>query len=468
MRLSSLLCPHRSLCRSSGLKLDSYCESVPAKKMKNLNYLARVREQYENYPYPLRKPKEELKRLRLTSLDQLPVINHHCFGGCEDFSNARVLVAGGGTGDAAIYLAEQLKHTRSTVTYLDISRASMKVAKKRAKMRKLKNIKWVHGSLLDLPRSGLGKFKYINCSGVLHHLEDPSAGLLALQSVLEDDGAIGLMVYAKYGRFGIYQVQDLMKLINKGEEDINKQISDTRTILSSLPETNWFIRGEELAVDHRENGDIGYFDLFLHSQDRAYSIPELHQWLNSCGLNFTGFVFEKARYDPAQYIDDKSLLKKISGMPEAEQHAVAELLSGAITKHTFYCSPTRKAPPDLHDDEMVPFLWGTHISHMEVHTRLMEDPSSPVEFVSLYLTIDFSPTRYSAPVFKYMDGNNTIAQIMDKTAEELNIQDKVPIRKEINAIYAALDKLNQIFLKQKNVGKFTPEVTFSVESIEPV
>jgi hypothetical protein len=82
--------------------------------------------------------------------------------------------------------------------------------------------------------------------------------LLALQSVLEDGGALGLMVYAKYGRFGIYQVQDLMKLINKGEEDVKQQISDTRTILSSLPETNWFIRGEELAVDHRENGDIGY------------------------------------------------------------------------------------------------------------------------------------------------------------------------------------------------------------------
>jgi hypothetical protein len=43
-----------------------------------------------------------------------------------------------------------------------------------------------------------------------------------------------------------------------------------------------------------------------------------------------------------------------------------------------------------------------------------------------------------------------------------------PIRKEINAIYAALNKLNLIFLKQKNVGKFTPEVTFSVDSIESV
>jgi len=433
--------------------------------MKKLNYLGRVREQYENYPYPLRKPKEELKHLRLTSLDQLPVINHYCFGGCEDFKNTRVLVAGAGTGDAVIYLAEQLKFSHSTVTYLDISRASMKVAKKRARMRKLKNIKWVHGSLLDLPRSGLGKFKYINCSGVLHHLEDPSAGLMALQSVLEEGGAMGLMVYAKYGRFGIYQVQDLMKLINRGEEDIKEQIGNTKTILSSLPETNWFKRGEELAVDHRENGDIGIFDLFLHSQDRAYSIPELHQWLDSCGVNFTGFVFENVRYEPAQYIDDKSLLKKISSMPEAEQHAIAELLSGAITKHTFYCSPTKTAPPDIHDDQVVPFLWGTHISHKEVHTQLMEDPSAPIEFVSLYLTIDFSPTRYSAPVFKYMDGNNTIAQIIDKAAEELNIQDKEPIRKEINAIYAALNKLNLMFLKHENVGRFTPEVNFLVETI---
>ena len=427
--------------------------------MKSRSYLGRVREQYENYPYPRRNPKDELKRLQLTSLDQLPLINHYCFGGREGFGNAKILVAGGGTGDAAIYLAEQLRHTRSSVTYLDISRASMKIAKKRAKFRKLKNINWVQGSLLDLPKSGLGKFRYINCTGVLHHLEDPTEGLKALKLVLENDGALGLMVYGKYGRTGIYQMQELMRLVNKNEDDIQKQIENTESVLKTLPETNWFKRGEELAVDHRKDGDIGVYDLFLHSQDRAYSIPELHEWLDSCGMKFTGFSFENIKYQPGEYIDDRELLQKISAKPEVEQQAIAELVSGAMVKHTFYCSPAEKAPPDINDDEMVPFLWGGKTNHTEISQQLNREPAEPVEFVSLYLTINFTPSEYSEPVFRHMDGRKTIAQIVQAVSEEQGASEREAVRKEIHAIYAALNRLNLMFLKHQDVGRFKPEVS---------
>jgi 2-polyprenyl-3-methyl-5-hydroxy-6-metoxy-1,4-benzoquinol methylase len=43
---------------------------------------------------------------------------------------------------------------------------------------------------------------------VLHHLADPDAGLRALRSVLKPEGAIDLMVYARYGRTGISMLQD--------------------------------------------------------------------------------------------------------------------------------------------------------------------------------------------------------------------------------------------------------------------
>ena len=83
----------------------------------------------------------------------------------------------------------------------------MDIAKQRASIRGLNNITWMHTSLLDLPSLDIGKFDYINCSGVLHHLESPQEGLAALNSVLKQDGAILIMVYAKYGRTAIYQIQ---------------------------------------------------------------------------------------------------------------------------------------------------------------------------------------------------------------------------------------------------------------------
>ena len=47
--------------------------------------------------------------------------------------------------------------------------------------------------------------------GVLHHLENPKLGLNVLKNVLKDDGFMSIMVYGKYGRTGVYQMQDLMK-----------------------------------------------------------------------------------------------------------------------------------------------------------------------------------------------------------------------------------------------------------------
>ena len=62
-------------------------------------------------------------------------------------------------------------------------------------------------------RLGLGPFDYIDCCGVLHHLPDPAAGVEALLSVLAPGGGMGLMVYAPYGRTGIYMLQEGLRLL---------------------------------------------------------------------------------------------------------------------------------------------------------------------------------------------------------------------------------------------------------------
>ena len=75
----------------------------------------------------------------------------------------------------------------------DRSAAARRIAEARAAARTLGNIRFVEGSLLDLPGSGLGSFDYIDCCGVLHHLPDPLAGLRALAGALAPGGGIGLI-----------------------------------------------------------------------------------------------------------------------------------------------------------------------------------------------------------------------------------------------------------------------------------
>lgn len=79
------------------------------------------------------------------------------------------------------------------------------MAEARAAARGLGSIRFVTGDLLSAPE--LGRFDYIDCCGVLHHLPDPDAGFAALAEALAPGGGIGLMVYAPYGRTGVYPLQ---------------------------------------------------------------------------------------------------------------------------------------------------------------------------------------------------------------------------------------------------------------------
>jgi SAM-dependent methyltransferase len=146
-----------------------------------------VRAQYEAYPYPARDPAEERKRLVIGSPSHILEIDHYLFGGRRDFSRPfRALFAGGGTGDGAIMLAQQLADlgAEAEIVHLEPSGAAQRIAAARAGIRGLRNIRFQAGSIEELDRLGLGAFDYIDCCGVLHHLEDPAAGLAVLSGAL--------------------------------------------------------------------------------------------------------------------------------------------------------------------------------------------------------------------------------------------------------------------------------------------
>ena len=300
-----------------------------------------VRAQYEAYPYPTRDPREEAKRLIVGSPGHLDEINHYLFAGRRDFAAPfRALIAGGGTGDAAIMVAQQLaeRGTQGEVVWLDLSEAARGVAEARAQARGLANIRFVTGDLLDLATLAPGPYDYIDCCGVLHHLSDPAAGLAALAEALAPDGGMGLMLYGSYGRTGLYPLQDVLRQLT-GEEALPERVSLTRRLLDSLPRTNWFRRNPFLG-DHKLS-DAELVDLLLHARDRAYSVPELFALLDGAGLAVTQFL-ESQRYDPDAYLKDPKLAKRLEALDWRARCAVAEVLAGNMKKHVVYA--VRAAP----------------------------------------------------------------------------------------------------------------------------
>ena len=138
--------------------------------------LEAVKGQYQDYPYPYRNPEDENRRLLATCGESLAELNHFLYKGKRDFkAKFRILIAGGGTGDSSTFLGEQFKnHKDAEIIYLDFSNASMEIAKERARIRGINNITFINDSIYNIPELNLGKFDYINCCGVLHHLANPS------------------------------------------------------------------------------------------------------------------------------------------------------------------------------------------------------------------------------------------------------------------------------------------------------
>ncbi|MFK7938858.1 MAG: class I SAM-dependent methyltransferase [Roseovarius sp.] len=289
-----------------------------------------VKAQYEAYPYPERDPKDEAKRLITGSPSHPLEIDHFIFGGQRDWSQPlRVLVAGGGTGDGLIQIAQLMAQLGKPceITYLDLSQASRKVAEARAKVRKLGGIRFETGSLLDA--ADHGPFDYIDCCGVLHHLPDPAAGFAALRGALAPGGGLGFMVYAPYGRSGVYPLQDAFGALYAGLSPDDK-LRRAKELLESLPEGHPFRTNPNLG-DHHDS-DAGFYDLLLHSQDRAFDVPGVLEVLQNTGWRLSGFTM------PALY--DLSRITPVpEGMTPAQQMAVAEQLRGTIKTHVGYAVP---------------------------------------------------------------------------------------------------------------------------------
>ncbi|MBX6366597.1 MAG: methyltransferase [Rhodospirillales bacterium] len=392
----------------------------------------RVRAQYEAHPYPARDPKDEAKRLVTGSPSHLLEIDHYLFAGARDWSRPfRALVAGGGTGDATIMLAQQLADLGcpAEIVYLDLSEASRRIAEARAAKRKLASIVFRTGSLLDAP--DLGSFDYIDCCGVLHHLEDPDAGLRALVAALAPDGGIGIMLYGALGRTGVYPMQSMLRALGA-------DLALARRLLSALPESNWFRRNPFLG-DHLQN-DAGLYDLLLHAQDRAYTVPEIYALLERADLRLVAWI-EPARYEPESYLADPVLRRATAALAPQDRAAFAENLSGSMKSHVFYAVRAANPAPTVATFSLdaVPVLRELDGSALARNFR----PGTN-------LSADLGGHRASLPlpplagaILERIDGRRSFAEI------EASLPPAKDFAAQAEALYRTMNGLNRMLLRAR-------------------
>jgi SAM-dependent methyltransferase len=298
---------------------------IPERRTEPSTALEDVRDFYERLPYPAPLTSLDEHRALYANPDRRRALFHRMWPTGRPGDHQEILVAGCGTSQAARYA---LREPNARVTAIDISETSLLHTRTLQRKYALKNLELHRIALENVEELGR-TFDLIVCTGVLHHLPDPDRGLRVLHDVLSRKGAMQLMVYATYGRAGIYMLQEYCRMLRIGTSA--NDLLGLGILLEALPRDHPMADLLGRAKDFRRLEAIA--DALLHPRDRAFTVPEVYAWLDRAGMSFGRWI-EQAPYLPqCGALASTCHAERLNALSEPAQHAAAELFRGTMTQH---------------------------------------------------------------------------------------------------------------------------------------
>jgi SAM-dependent methyltransferase len=370
---------------------------------------------YERHPYP--PPVDDLDAYRNAWDDRRRRAEWHLFWPAEPYRADRsILVAGCGTVQAAHYA---VRWPNARVVGIDVSAKSIAFTSELKRKHGLDNLE-VHQLAVEQAGELRQTFAHIVCTGVLHHLPDPDAGLRVLRDVLAPTGALHVMVYAPYGRAGVYMLQQYCRRLGMGWTE--PEIRDLTESLKALPPDHPLVPLLRTSPDFANMAGVA--DALLHPQDRPYSVPQLMEFLDRADLRFGRWV-RQAPYLPwCGAPASTPLASRLVELPPEEQYAAMELFRGTMVRHSVVAHGSERAARDaVVDFDGDGWLGFTPIPLPDtlcVRERVPPGASAVLinrnhTYTDLYLPIDARQEQLLAAI----DGESTIAEICPPANREL-------------------------------------------------
>jgi len=241
-------------------------------------------------------------------------------------TDLKVLVAGCGTSQAANHA---LRQPATQVVGIDLSETSVHHTQALKNKYNLTNLEVYQLPIERVGELGL-RFDKIVCTGVLHHLPEPEVGLNALRDVLEVEGAMHLMVYAPYGRAGVYMLQEYCRRLDICHSD--QEIQDLAHTLTALPPSHPLARFLGESPDF--GSKAGLADALLNPQDRAYTVEQLFDLIQSCGMTFGRWVRQAPYLPQCGSLASTPHASRLAKLPLREQYSAMELFRGTMLRHS--------------------------------------------------------------------------------------------------------------------------------------
>ena len=220
-----------------------------------------------------------------------------------------------------------------------------------------------------------------------------------------------LMLYAPYGRIDLY-ASGLCQHIE---------------VIPSRPEIE-DLAGYHPPHDHPLQSRLHGLPIFrtklvwrvcLHPQDRAYSVPQVFELLEGCGLKF-GRWLRQAPYLPmCSLLAKTAFASRINQLTSEQQYTVLELFRGTMARHSFIAHHAEqvdiKSQVCFDRDEWQEFIPIRMPETILVQEKLPANVAAVLinqthTFTDLYLPIN----KVEKDWFDAIDGNKSITEIMQK------------------------------------------------------
>ncbi|MDX2143931.1 MAG: class I SAM-dependent methyltransferase [Rhodospirillaceae bacterium] len=291
-----------------------------------------VKQQYEENPYP--RWTRPLRHEPVTAQQHWQVVLPRDMARMAPVAEPlNILIAGCGTGHQVAAVASRLPN--SNIHAIDLSSASLAYAKRKAEELALHNVTFELADILDLGSRPefQGRFDYVECFGVLHHMANPAAGLQSLATCAKPGAVFYLGLYSRLGSGQVLAAQ--CAIADMGLQRTAKDIRRLRKMIAlnilggaRLP---FDPNGLEKFVDYYSTSMCR--DLLFHVCEHFYDARAIKPLLDQAGLEFACFelpaglakerYFEEFPHDPR--------------LADAEAFSVFEARRGGLGGiHRFY------------------------------------------------------------------------------------------------------------------------------------
>ena len=241
----------------------------------------RVREQYEQNPYPRwvkLEPPRQPATLEYWLRQTLPAAN---FAPLSAGNGIDILVAGCGSGQNPITAARMFAGAR--VLAVDLSLASLAHAQRKTRELGIDTIDYAQADILRIGSIGR-QFDFVDSTGVLHHLGDWQAGWRALIEVMRPGGVMRVGLYNERASASVVAARAFIAARHYGSapQEIRRCRQDllaaSDPLLAHVAEYQDFFSTSECR------------DLLFHVQEHRLGLPQIKAFLGAHDLRFLGFV----------------------------------------------------------------------------------------------------------------------------------------------------------------------------------